>query len=62
MYLEGPFILKNLRLADTNRIQPLECLFYFFSNAAVCFAEPYLKILSYRRQGFINLDQFFIQG
>ena len=59
---ERPLTLKNLQVANTNGIQPLKYLFYFFSYVAMCFAETYLKILSYHRQGFINLDQSFIQG
>ena len=59
---ERPFISKNLWVANNNRMQPLKCLSYFLSNAAVCFAEIYLKDLSYRRQSFINLNQFFIQS
>ena len=62
MCLEGPFISKNLQVADTNGMLPVECFPYFLSNTAMCFAKTYLKILSYRRQSFINLNQSFIQG
>ena len=59
MYLEELLISKNLRVADTNRMQPLECLPYFLNIAAICFAETYLKFLPYHRQIFINFDQCF---
>ena len=59
IFLEGFFISKNLQVADTKKMQPLECLLYFLSNAAVCFAETYMKVLPYRQQGFIDFDLTF---
>ena len=56
---EGLLILTNLWVVNTNRMQLLECLLYFLSNAAICFAKIYLKVLPYRRQGFSNFNQCF---
>ena len=45
-------------MANINKMQSLECILYFLSNATVCFAETYLQVLFFC-QGFINFDWIF---